>query len=75
MTGHFLKVMLPFTLAFFLFSGFGGFLVFDSVWSGSLAEVVGGAVLLALGLFALYPQIRLLLIWMQAARAEYDRNT
>ncbi len=56
MTRHFLKIMLPFTLVFFVFSGLGGFLVFDSVWnSGSLVEVIGGAVLLALGLFAVYP--------------------
>jgi hypothetical protein len=81
MTRHFLKIMLPFTLVFFVLSGVGGFLVFDSVWnsgsvpnSGSLVEVIGGAVLLALGLFAVYPQVRLALCWMQAARDEYDRN-
>ena len=81
MTRHFLKIMLPFTLGFFVLSGLGGFLVLDSVRnsgpvpnSGSLVEVIGGAVLLALGLFAVYPQVRLALCWMQAARDEYDRS-
>ena len=47
---------------FFVFSGLGG-LVLDSVWnsgsvpnSGPLVEVIGGAVLLALGLFTVYLQ-------------------
>ncbi len=81
MTRHFLKIMLPFTLTFLVFSGLGGFLVLDSVWnsgsvlnSQSLVEVIGGAVLLALGLIAVFPQVRLALCWMRAARAEYDRN-
>jgi hypothetical protein len=81
MTRHFLKIMLPFTLMFFVFSGLGGFLVLDSVWnsrsvpnSGSLVEVIGGAVLLALGLIAVFPQVSLALCWMEAARAEYKRN-
>ena len=79
MTRHFVKIMLPFTLTFFVFSGLGGFLVFDSVWnsgspnSASLIEVIAGAVLLVLGLFAVYPQVRLALWWMQA-RAESNRN-
>lgn len=75
MTGCFLRDMLPFMFAFILFSGLGGFLVFDSVSnSASLAEVLGGATLIALGLIALYPQGRLLSRWKNALRAEHHRN-
>ena len=80
MTRHFVKIMLPFTLTFLVFSGLGGYLVLDSVWnsvssnSASLVELIAGAVVLVLGLFAMYPQVRLALFWMEAARAENNRR-
>lgn len=76
MAGYFLKVILPFTLLFFVFSGLGGFLVYDSIRDlGPLAvpEVITGAILITLSLITVHPQVRLALRWRQAAR-EHNRN-
>ncbi len=77
MAGHFLKVILPFTLLFLAFSGLGGFLVYDSIRDlGPLAvpEVIAGAMLITLSLITVHPQVRLALRWREAARAEHNRN-
>ncbi len=70
MAGYFLNLTVPATLVLL---GFGGFLLHDSVsLSGpsQLPEVMGGALLLALGLIAAYPQLRMILRWMQYRRAQ-----
>lgn len=72
MTRHFLKIMLPFTLVFFVFSGLDGFLVFDSVWdSGSVVEVIGGAVLLAFGFVCRVPHR---CVWLYVGCKQHGEN-
>jgi hypothetical protein len=75
MSGHFLTLSLPVTLVLF---GCGALLLYDSISNSTPlqgAEVIGGASLLALGLIAGYPQVRLALRWMHAARADHNRNS
>jgi hypothetical protein len=74
MSGHFLILSLPVTLILFLC---GAFLLYDSILTSAFSqgpEVIGGALLLALGLIAGYPQVRLALRWMHAVRADHNRN-
>ena len=72
MSGHFLILSLPVTLILFVC---GAFLLYDSILTPSQgAEVIGGASLLALGLIAGYPQVRIALRWMHAVRADHNRN-
>ena len=74
MASYFLSLTIPVTV---MLIGFGGYLLDDSIsHSGpsQLPEVVGGASLLALGLIALLPQVRLALRWMQAVRNYHNRN-
>jgi ABC-type nickel/cobalt efflux system permease component RcnA len=75
MAGYFLNVTIVATL---ILLGFGGFLVYDSVSHTGLSqfpEVIGGALLLALGLTLLYSQAKFAVRWMHAARTERDRNS
>jgi len=68
MAGYFLSLSIPFTL---MVLGFGGFLLHDSVSTSGpaqLQEVIGGALLLALGLIAAYPQLRFAIRRMQDGR-------
>jgi hypothetical protein len=70
MAGYFLNLSIPFTV---IVLGFGGFLLHDSVSSSGpwqLQEVIGGALLLALGLISAYPQLRFAIRWMQDWRAQ-----
>jgi len=63
--GPIFKSLLPVTLILF---GCGALLIYDSILNSTPfqgAEVIGGASLLALGLIAGYPQVRLALRWMQ----------
>ncbi|PYU08437.1 MAG: hypothetical protein DMG34_01810 [Acidobacteria bacterium] len=74
MSGHFLTLSLPVTFILFVC---GALLLYDSILNSTPlqgAEVIGGASLLALGLIAGYPQVRLALRWMHAARADHNRN-
>jgi len=77
MAGHFLKVILPFTLLFFFFSGLGGFFLYDSIRDSgpnAVPEVITGAIFITLSFITVHPQVRLALRWRQAARAEHNRN-
>jgi len=74
MSGHFLSLSLPVTLILF---GCGALLIYDSILNSTPlqgAEVIGGASLLALGLIAGYPQVRLALRWIDTVRADHDQN-
>jgi hypothetical protein len=74
MASYFLNLTIPVTL---MLIGFGGYLLDDSIshsGASQLAEVMGGASLLALGLIALLPQVRLALRWMHAVRNYHNRN-
>ena len=74
MSGHFLSLSLPVTLILF---GCGALLIYDSILNSTPlqgAEVIGGASLLALGLIAGYPQVRLARRWMHTDRADHQRN-
>ena len=75
MAGYFLSLMMVATLILF---GFGGFFVYDSVSHTGLSqfpEVIGGALLLALGLTLLYSQAKLAVRWLHAVRTEHHRNS
>lgn len=68
---YFLNLTIPATL---LLLGFGVFLLQDSLsvsGPSQLPEVIGGALLCALGLIVAYPQLRLALRWTQERR---DQN-
>ena len=68
MAGHFLSLSIPFTV---MVLGLGGFLLHDSVSTSGpaqLQEVILGALLLALGLIAAYPQLRFATRRMQDGR-------
>ena len=74
MASYFLNLTILITL---MLIGFGGYLLDDSIsHSGpsQLPEVMGGASLLALGLIALLPQVRLALKWVQAVRNYHSRD-
>ena len=74
MASYFLNLTVPVTL---MLIGFGGYLLDDSIshsGTSQLPEVMGGASLLALGLIALLPQVRLALRWMQAVRNYHNRD-
>jgi hypothetical protein len=74
MASYFLNLTIPVTL---MLIGFGGYLLDDSIspsGPSQLAEVMGGASLLALGLIALLPQVRLALRWMHAVRNYHNRD-
>lgn len=75
LTHHFLNLTFVITLILF---GFGGYFLFDSISHSGPAqfpEVIGGALLLAVGLILLYSQVRLAVTWINAARAENQRNS
>ena len=70
MAGYFLSLSIPFTV---MVLGFGGFLLHDAVsrsGSAQLQEVIGGALLLALGLIATYPQLHFAVRRIQDGRAQ-----
>lgn len=70
MAGYFLSLSIPLTV---IVLGFGGFLLHDSASSSGpaqLQEVIGGALLLALGLIAAYPQLRFAILRLQDWRAQ-----
>lgn len=74
MAPYFIKFMIVATLVLI---GFGGFLLYDAVSQPTNSqgfEVVGGAVLLALGLLTLYPQGQLVIRWLKEIRAQSDRS-
>jgi len=74
MASYFLNLTIPVTL---MLIGFGGYLLDDSIshsGTAQLPEVMGGASLLALGLIALLPQVRLALRWMHAVRNYHNRD-
>ena len=77
MASYFLKGILLYSFVLFSFSGLGGFLVYDAIRNSGplqLTEVISGAILVALGLGALNPQVRLALRWIEIARAQHDRD-
>ena len=70
MAGHFLHLTVPVTL---MILGFAGFLLYDAVSFSSpsqLAELIAGALLLALGSLAAFLQLRLAIRRIEALRAE-----
>jgi len=70
---YFMKFMIVSTL---ILIGSGGFLLYDAVSQPTISqgfEVIGGAVLLALGLLTLYPQGQLVIRWLKEIRAQSDR--
>jgi hypothetical protein len=74
MASYFLNLTIPVTL---MLIGLGGYFLDDSIshpGPSQLLEVMGGASLLALGLIALLPQVRLALRWMQAVRNHHNRD-
>ena len=74
MTAYFMKFMIVSTL---ILTGFGGFLLYDAASQPTNSqgfEVIGGAVLLALGLMTLYPQGQLVIRWLREIRAQSGRN-
>ena len=74
MAGYFIKFMIVATL---ILIGFGGFLLYDAVSQPTNSqgfEVIGGAVLLALGLMTLYPQGQLVIRWLREIRTQSGRN-
>lgn len=75
MVFYFLKFMI---VATFVLIAVGGFLVFDAVSQPSntqIVEVIGGAVLLALGLLTLYPQGQLAIQWLKEMRTHSGRGS
>jgi hypothetical protein len=73
MAAYFMKFMVVSTLVLI---GFGGFLLYDAVSQASNSqglEVIGGAVLLALGLMTLYPQGQLVIRRLRETRAQSGR--
>lgn len=75
MAFYFLKFMI---VATFVLIAAGGFLVFDAVSQPSntqIVEVIGGAVLLALGLLTLYPQGQLAIQWLKEMRTHSGRGS
>ncbi len=75
MASYFLNLTIPVTL---MLIGFGGGYLLDDSMSHSgpseLPKVMGGASLLAVGLIALLPQVRLALRWMHAVRSYRNRD-
>jgi protein-S-isoprenylcysteine O-methyltransferase Ste14 len=71
---YFLTLTITATL---LLLGSGGALLYDSVshnLPSELPEVIGGALLFALGLILLYSQARLAVRWIHVIRTESPRN-
>jgi hypothetical protein len=74
MAAYFMKFMIVPTL---ILIGLGGFLLYDAgsqPTNSQGLEVIGGAVLLALGLMTLYPQGQLVIRWLREIRAHSSRN-
>ena len=74
MAGYFMKFMIVSTV---ILIGLGGFLLYDAVSQPTNSqgfEVIGGAVLLALGLMTLYPQGQLVIRWLREIRTQSGRN-
>jgi len=64
--------------ATFILLGSGGFVLYDSIaHSGpsQFPEVIGGALLLALGFILLSDTAKLAVRWMRAVRAGHQRNS
>jgi len=73
MAAYFIKVMFVSTL---ILIWFGGFLLYDAVsqpTNSQVLEVIGGAVLVALGLTTLYPQGQLAIRWLREFRTHSSR--
>jgi hypothetical protein len=74
MAFYFLKFMI---VATFILLGFGGFLLYDAVSQPSNSqglEVIGGAVLVALGLITLFPQGQLAIRWLREVLTHSSRG-
>jgi len=73
MAAYFIKFMIVSTL---ILIGFGGFLLYDALsqtTNSQVLEVIGGAVLVALGLIILYPQGQLAIRWLREVRIHSSR--
>lgn len=73
MAAYFTKFMIVSTLVLI---GVGGFLLYDAVsqpTNSQVLEVIGGAVLVALGLTTLYPQGQLAIRWLREVRTHSSR--
>jgi hypothetical protein len=73
MAAYFIKFMIVSTL---ILIGFGGFLLYDAVsqpTNSQVLEVIGGAVLVALGLTTLYPQGQMAIRWLREVRTHSSR--
>ena len=74
MAYYFLKFMI---VASFILLGLGGFFLYDAVSQPSNTqglEVIGGAVLVALGLLSLYPQGQLAIRWLRETLTHSNRT-
>ena len=74
MAGYFMNLTILATLGLF---GAGGFLVYDSVSHAGVSqfpEVVGGAVLLAVGLVLLFTAAKEMVRWMRAVWAAHHKT-
>jgi hypothetical protein len=72
---YFLTLTITATL---LLLGSGGTLLYDSVshnLPSQFPELIGGALLLALGLILLYSQTKLAVRWIHIIRVENQRNS
>ncbi len=70
---YFIKFMILSTL---ILLGAGGLLLYDAVaqpTNSQVLEVIGGAVLVALGLITLYPQGQLAIRWLREVRTHSSR--
>jgi hypothetical protein len=73
MAAYFIKFMFVSTL---ILIGFGGILLYDAVsqpTNSQVLEVIGGAVLVALGLTTLYPQGQLAIRWLREVRTHSSK--
>jgi hypothetical protein len=73
MAAYFIKFMIVSTL---ILIGLGGFLLYDAVsqpTNSAVLEVIGGAVLVALGLTILYPQGQMAIRWLREVRTHSSR--
>jgi hypothetical protein len=69
---HFLSLSIPLTLVII---GLGGYVLNDAISSYTPSQLIGvitGSALVALGLIALFPQLRAAARWLQEMR--YYRN-
>jgi hypothetical protein len=74
MAFYFLKLMIAATITML---GLGGFLLYDAVsqpTNSQVLEVIGGAVLVALGLITLYPQGQLAMQWVREVLTHSSRS-